>query len=68
MNVLARRKTLSESEIARRRAAGLNAIASTEMEGLPVSKELREDIHGWSRGEVSMETLVARTKARHASS
>lgn len=66
MNVIAKRKALTEREIADRAAVGKNAIASSELEGLPVSTELRADLHSWSHGEMTIETIVARTKARHA--
>jgi hypothetical protein len=66
MNVIARQKTLSDREVANRTTTGMNAIASTEMENLPVSAELREDIQGWSEGKLTLQTLVARTKARYA--
>ena len=65
MNVVAKGKMLSKREISGRTTAGLNAIASTEMEGLPVSDELRSDLRAWSHGEMTIETIVARTKARH---
>ena len=66
MNLIAKQTTLSESEIASRAVVAANAIGSTEIEGLSVSADLREDLDAWCHGEVTIESVIEKAKARHS--
>jgi hypothetical protein len=65
MNLISKHPNLSDAEIASRAVVAANAIGSTELEGLSVSADLRSDLDAWCQGEMTIESVIAKAKARH---
>jgi len=66
MNLISKPATLSDAEIASRAVVAANAIGSTELEGLSVSADLRADLDAWCEGEMTIELVIEKAKARHS--
>jgi len=66
MNAITKQSTLSDSEVASRAVAAANAIGSTEIEGFSVSADLRADLNAWCHGQITIESVVEKAKARHS--
>jgi hypothetical protein len=62
---VANANAISKDERARRAAASEEAIASARLEGLEISAEVLADGQAYIDGEITVDELVARTRAQY---